>query len=151
MPIPKSVTKVTRDGNITFTSSVDAVQYTIRELSRGALRDVGKYLKKQYNLNFYKQVKKHKGLGGRMCQYWARSKEIDLQIGLGKNKGSQAGFYNMFFETGSEKTPKLDILRNTVYNNIDKIQEIEGQYLSELNKDVPSLNGLSESDYESDD
>ena len=46
MAVPKSVTKVSKDGSVTFTSNVDAVQYTMRELIRGALRDWGKPVEK---------------------------------------------------------------------------------------------------------
>ncbi len=146
MAIPKSVTKVSRDGSVKFTSNVDAVQYTLKELTRGALRDVGKFLAKQYRLNFYKQVKKLDGKVARGTSYWARAKEGDLQIGIGR-KG--VGFWGGFYETGASERgiPKLSILRNTVQSNISTIIEIEGKYLSELNKDKPSLNGLSEGDY----
>ena len=41
MPIPPSVTKTIK-GNVTIVSSVDRCSYTIRELTRAALRDVGK-------------------------------------------------------------------------------------------------------------
>ena len=152
MSVPKSTTKVKKDGCVEFSymSNCDRIQYTIRELTRGALRDVGKYLKKQYNINFYNQLKKHSGLAGKNANYWARSKECDLQIGLNKLKGKKkAGFWASFYETGSSKTPKLDILRNTVYSERDMIEKIESQYLSELNKSNPSLDGLSEGDYES--
>ena len=43
MPVPKSTMKFKRDG-VEFTSSVDRCNYTIRELSRAALRDVGRYV-----------------------------------------------------------------------------------------------------------
>lgn len=144
MGIPKSVTKVSRDGSVTFTSNVNAVEYTLKELTRGALRDVGKYLRKQYRMNFYAKFKKNSGLVGKGTSYWARAKETDLQIGIGRKN---VGFWGGFFETGTSKTPKLNILRNTVYDNIPTIIEIESKYLSELNKDKPSLNGLSEGDY----
>lgn len=147
MPVPKSVTKVSKDGNVTFTSSVDRVQYTIQELVRGALRDVGKYLAKQYRLEFYSRHKKLGGRVGKGTSYWVRKKDGDLQIGIGR-KG--VGFYGGFFEIGSAERniPKENILRNVVYDNIDKIVEIESQYLSELEKEEPSLDGLSENEYE---
>lgn len=150
MPVPKSVTTVKRNGNVEFKyiSNVDRIQYTMRELMRGALRDVGKYLKKQYNINFYSKLHKQSGDGGKNCGYWARARQCDLQIGLSKNKGKSKGFYAGFYETGSSKTPKYDILRNTVLNSSSQIEKIEGQYLSELSKDEPSLNGLNEGDYE---
>lgn len=150
MSVPKSVTTVKRNGSIEFKhiSNADRIQYTMRELMRGALRDVGKYLKKQYNINFYSKLKKQSGQGGKNCGYWARSKVCDLQIGLSKTRGKNNGFYSRFYETGTSKTPKYDILRNTVLNNASQIEQIEGQYLSELSKESPSLSGLNEGDYE---
>ena len=156
MPIPKSVTKVSRDGNVTYTSNVDRVKYTIQELTRGALRDVGKYLAKQYKLNYVKNTKnKITGLGRKQVKYWARRIECDLQIGLGYIKGHRnysktKGSWAEDMEIGSSQRPKKSILRNTVFDNIDKIVEIESKYLSELSKEEPNLNGLSEADYEGD-
>ena len=146
MSVPKSVTKVSKDGSVKFTSNVDAVKYTLEELTRGALRDVGKFVAKQYRINFYQRHPKIKGGVGKGASYWARKKEKDLQVGLGR-KG--VGFWAGYFELGSaeKKIPREDILRNVVYDNIPTIIEIESKYLSELNKDKPSLAGLSEEDY----
>ena len=43
MALPKSVTKI-KKGNVEFISNVDRVNYTLNELTRAALRDVGKFL-----------------------------------------------------------------------------------------------------------
>lgn len=144
MAVPKSVTKISRDGTVTFTSSVDAVQYTLKELTRGALRDVGKFVRKTYRDNFYKRHPKHGGQVGKGASYWVRSKDCDLQVGIAR-KG--VGFWGGFFEVGTSEIPKENILRNAVAENIPKIIEIESQYLSELGKDVPNLSGLSEGEY----
>ena len=45
MPLPKSVVKINKDG-VTYTSSVDRTQYTLLELTRAALRDISKLLRK---------------------------------------------------------------------------------------------------------
>lgn len=151
MAVPKSVTKVSKDGSVTFTSNVDAVQYTMRELIRGALRDCGKLLKKQYNNEFYSKLHKRTGKGGKNSSYWARSKACDLQFGVGKRNTSRTdGFYARFYEVGTSKTPKLDILRTTVLNNIAQMQNIQSQYLSALNEDNPDLSGIPEGDIEDD-
>lgn len=47
MSVPRSVTKVTKNG-IEFTSNVDRVNYTMKELCRAALRDVGKLVCKRF-------------------------------------------------------------------------------------------------------
>lgn len=145
MAMPKSVTKISKDGTVKFTSNVDAVQYTLRELTRGALRDVGKFVRKMYRTNFYEKHKKESGLVGKGASYWVRSRECDLQVGIAR-KG--VGFWGGFFEIGTSEIPKENILRNTVHDNISKIIEIESKYLSELKKDLPSLTGLHEGDYD---
>lgn len=157
MSIPKSVIKTSskNGGTVTYISNVDRVQYTIVELTRGALRDVGKFLRTAYKVSFHSHVKRRKGLGGAAPQYWVRSKEADMQIGHWKDpkaKGKPSkGFWSGFYEIGSaeQNVPKLGILKKTVMNNVQKIIEIESKYLSELNKDNPDLTGLSEEQYES--
>ena len=127
MAVPKSVTKISKDGNVTYTQSVDRVNYTIRELSRAALRDVGKYVCKQFRNSYYARFKKHSGRVGRFTQYWVKYKQrdIELQVGIKPN-----GFYGGYQELGSSKTPKLAFLTHAVQDNIQKIMEIESQYLS---------------------
>lgn len=144
MAVPKSVTKLSKDG-VTYKSSVEWVEYTLTELTRGALRDVGKFIMKAYRTKFYQLHPKQSGEVGKGASYWVRKKETDLQVGLGK-KGR--GFWGMFYEIGTSKTPKEDILRSVVYENIDQIIEIESQYLSELSKEEPNMSGLSEEDYD---
>lgn len=139
MSVPKSVIKF-KKGKMEYTSNVDAVQYTLEELVRGALRDVGKYLAREYRTAFYARFKRVNGQVGKGVSYWARRKEKDLQIGIGR-KG--IGFWGGILDT--KKANQL--LKTIVYNNISKIEEIEGKYLSELSKDNPNLNGLSEGDY----
>lgn len=151
MSVPKSVTKVSKDGSVKFTSNVDAVQYTLRELIRGALRDCGKLLKKQYNIEFYSRLHKRTAKGGKNSSYWARSKACDLQFGVGKQGKSRVdGFYARFYETGTSKTPKLEILKNTVLNNIGQMQDIQSKYLTALNDDNPDLSGIPEGDIDDD-
>ena len=145
MAIPKSVTKVSRDGKVTFTSNVNAVEYTLRELTRGALRDVGKFVRKTYRNNFYSKHPKLSGQVGKGASYWVRSRECDLQVGIAR-KG--VGFWGGFFEVGTSEIPKENTLRNAVADNIAKIIEIESKYLSELKKDLPSLSGLKEGEYD---
>ncbi len=147
MPVPKSVTKISKDGKVSYTSSVDYVLYTIQELIRGALRDTGKFITKQTRLSFYNKHKKKTGYVSKGIGYWVRKRDGDLQVGMGK-KG--LGFYGGLFEVGSmgKGIAKENNLRNAVYDNIDTIKTIQSQYLSELGKDKPNLNGLSEGEYE---
>lgn len=60
MSVPKSVIKI-KKGNIEYISSVDRVQYTIAELSRAALRDVGKFICNKFRNGYYGMFRRKKG------------------------------------------------------------------------------------------
>lgn len=155
MPVPKSVTKISRDGSVTYTQSVDRVNYTIRELTRTALRDVGRFVCKQFRLSYYATFKKKSGRIGRATQYWVRSnqkyqKGVDLQVGIANgSKGKRPnGWYAGYQEFGTSEQPKLGLFSHAVQDNIAKIIEIESQYLSALNNEATALSLISEEDYE---
>ena len=156
MAIPKSITKISKDGNVVYTQSVDRVNYTIRELTRAALRDVGKYVCKQFRLAFYSHFKRHSYTVGTGTQYWVRhnskygQKEVELQVGLtnGSKKHHRNAFYGGFQELGTSKQPKLGLLTHAVQDNIATIIEIESQYLSALEDEAKALSLISEEDYE---
>jgi hypothetical protein len=126
MALPRSITRVDRAGGVTFTSNVDAVQYTINELCRAALRDVAKMLRKKMILKLKKLpgMKKHRRIY-KSTQYWVRRIEADLQIGFKHNT-----WYGVNQELGSKGMPKKGILRDTVFENIGEIRRIQAQYLS---------------------
>lgn len=115
-----------KDG-VTFTSNVDQVQYSIHELSRAALKDVGKYVTREAKQN----IPRRTGRGKRNIQYWVRYKQKhpDLQIGI-----KPGGFYTGFMELGTKKQPKIGAIYNAVHNNVDMIIKIQSQYLSALSK-----------------
>lgn len=48
MGIPKSVIRLKKDG-VEYVSSVDKASYTINELTRSAMRDVGKFIVRRCN------------------------------------------------------------------------------------------------------
>ena len=81
--MPKSVTKYSNKNGITFVSSVDRANYTIQELSRAALKDVAKVLRKRMIVKLKKLpgMKKNKRLY-KSTQYWVRKRETDLQMGF---------------------------------------------------------------------
>ena len=151
MSVPKSVVKFDKDG-VKYISNVDYCQYSIRELTRAALRDVGKFVSRQCNTNAFKLWK---GLrkNGRMSnrikgstsafQYWVRSKECDLQVGI-----KHRTWYGTQQELGTSKMPKKAILRTNVERNIPTIIEIESQYLTALQGTAATLNGTSEKAYQ---
>lgn len=142
MAIPKSVTKI-KKGEVQYISSVDRVQYTLAELSRAALRDVGKFVCNKFRGSFYGIFSRKKYRVGKYTQYWVRKKECDLQVGL-----KPMAFYGGFQELGSSKTKKLGILQKTVNENIAKIVEIESQYLSALEDEAKALALIDEKEYE---
>lgn len=144
MSVPKSVVKFDKDG-VKFVSSVDYYDYTLKELCRAALRDVGKFICRTFRQEFYSQFKRHTGRVGRFTQYWVMhkyGKYPKLEVGVKPN-----GFYGGFQEFGTSSQPKYGLLTKSVEGNIDTIVKIESQYLSALDKDDPdSL--ISDSDYE---
>ncbi len=138
MSMPKSVTKIKKDG-VEFTSNVDRANYTIRELTRAALKDVGRFIVKQTK----NRIKKRTGILYKHIQYWVRPWQMDLQVGF-----KPEGWYGMYQEMGSTKTPKIGALRDAVESNIDMIQEIEGKYLSAIEDDIRAANLIDEAEYE---
>lgn len=138
MPLPKSVIKINRDG-IEYTSSVDRVNYTIQELTRAALRDVGKYICRRTR----QQIKRRTGRLAKNIQYWVRKKEGDLQVGF-----KPGGFYGMFQELGTESIPKQAALYNTVKDNIRIIRDIEAQYLSAVEDEQRAMALIDEGEYQ---
>src|SRR5690554_8036316 len=107
MPMPKSVTKV-KKGGVEYTSNVDKTQYTIHELTRAALRDVAKFLRRRIK----DAVPVDSGTLKKNVGTWVRKDrstgESRLQIGVydrtrAKKKGYKYAFYAMFHEFGTSK------------------------------------------------
>lgn len=145
MSVPKSVTKVTSEG-VEFTSSVDRVNYTMKELCRAALRDVGKFICKRFRQEYYKTFRRRTGYIGRFTQYWVKWRKEDvpnLQVGMKPN-----AFYGLYQEIGSEKQKKYGLLTKATEENIAEIIKIESQYLSALENEAKALSLISEDDYE---
>lgn len=148
MAVPKSVIRFDRNG-VKYISEVDKCQYTIRELSRAALRDVGKFISRECNKKgmklFHNSMRKSKRVRGKTSafQYWARKKECDLQVGI-----KHGTWYGTEQELGTSKIPKKGILRNTTYDNIATIVEIESKYLSALEDEAKALALISEEEYQ---
>ena len=151
MSAPKSVVKVKKNG-VEYTSNVDAASYYIYELSRAALRDVGKFVKTKFRQSYYDHFKKHTGDAGKAVSYKVisgKSTEYPrVQVGL--KSGKVDGFYAYFQEFGSSKTPRLGILTDTVESNIATIVEIESKYLSGLEDEATALAMISEDEYSED-
>lgn len=121
MSLPKAV-KITKNG-VEFVSNVERLQYTLKELERAALRDVGKLVCKRTR----QKIKRRTGRLAKNTQYWVRSKQKvpDLQVGF-----KPGGFYGLYQEIGTSKAPKIGALGNAAEDNISDIIKIESQYLS---------------------
>ena len=72
-------------------------------------------------------------------QYWVRRRETDLQIGYKHDT-----WYGVLQELGSKNQPKRSILRDTVYDNIGLIQQIEAQYLSAIEDEMRAQSLINE-------
>jgi hypothetical protein len=142
MALPNYV-KITKNG-VEYLSGLDRCQYTIKELSRAALRDVGKYVCRLAR----KKIPRRSGRARRSMQYWVRSKQEhpDLQVGY-----KPSGFYGGYFETGTDDIPKIAPFYSTVQENIEEIRRIEGQYLSAIEDENRALGLIDEEETESDD
>lgn len=139
MPAPPTVVKTTNNSKtgkveVQFTSNVDAVNWTMRQLIAKANQEVGKYIAKQCNLTARTELPVYKRgtrvgtkIKSAAFQYWARKKENDLQVGIKHNT-----WYGVKQELGEGGMPKHGILYNTVNGNIDTIREIQGQYISAI-------------------
>lgn len=142
MGLPPSVTRVDRAGGVTFTSNVDRINYTINELCRAALRDCAKMLRKKMIL----KLKKLPGMKGskriyKSTQYWVRRFEADLQIGM-----KHDSWYGAQQELGTKNQPKRSIVRDTVFENISEIRNIQAKYLSAIEDEQNALRLIDESE-----
>lgn len=148
MSVPKSVVKINKDG-VQYTSSVDRTSYTIVELTRAALRDVGRFVARTANSEAMKLkgLKKSRRVRGRTSTFlynvpWAKEGLPHLEVGV-----KHGTWYGEQQELGTSQQPKRQILRNSVHDNIAKIIEIESQYLSGLENEARALSLINEKEY----
>lgn len=148
MSVPKSVVKINKDG-VTYVSNVDFANYSIVELTRAAMRDVGRYVTRTANSKAMKLkgLKKSRRVRGRTSTFlynvpWAKEGLPHLEVGV-----THETWYGTEQELGSSKQPKRAILRNTVHDNIAQIIEIESQYLSALSSEAAALRRIDEREH----
>lgn len=146
MSVPKSVIKFSKNG-VEYTSSCEKAEYYIEELTRAALRDVGKYVARTCNSAAMKLpgLRRSRRVRGRSSafQYWVRRRETDLQVGI-----KHGTWYGTQQELGDRNQPRRGILRNSVYDNVAEIVKIESQYLSALESDAAALALINEDEYQ---
>lgn len=153
MGVP-SVVKI-KKGNVEYTSKVDIAQYTIRELTRRALLDVGRYVtyNVRKNLKAAFPFTKHHRMSERY-QYWVLKKENHLILGVENlKKGAKTAWWADQLEMdsflrpgggvsdglGGIHAPRRHLLENFVKSHIDKIVEIESQYLKTINNESAAV------------
>ena len=148
MAVPKSVVRFSKDG-VEYTSSVDKAQYTIVELTRAALRDVGKYLARTANSKAQKLpgLKKSRRVRGRTSTFlynvpWAQKGLPHLEVGV-----THGTWYGADQELGTSRQPRRQILRNSAHDNIATIVKIESQYLSAMEDEAAALSLIDENEY----
>ncbi len=139
MSLPNYV-KLEKDG-VTYESGADRVNWTLNELIRAALRDVGKFVCK----NTRKAIRKRTGRLAKNTQYWVRTKQKTPNLQVGFKPG---GFYGGFQETGTSKIPKIGALSNSVNDNIDEIMKIQGAYLSAIEDEQQAEELIDEGEYQ---
>ncbi|NOU63176.1 hypothetical protein GC096_03830 [Paenibacillus sp. LMG 31461] len=139
MAMPRTV-RITRDG-VEFISNIDRTQYTLKQLQMAALREVGKLIRKRVMQQAKSQVgmKRSKRIM-KSFQYWARKREVDLQVGIKHNT-----WYGIEQELGTRGQRRKAILMNAVFENIDDIRRIMGVYISSI-EDMNRAEGLISED-----
>ena len=151
MPIPKSVTRQCGNSGLKIVDSVDRCQYTINELCRAALRDVGKYMvitanKKAQKLPGMSKSKRVRGTR-HAFQYWVRKNTNlkmlpDLQVGIKHDT-----WYGVNQEFGTKKMKKKGFLMASASENVANIVKIEAQYLSAMESEAAALSKINEGEY----
>lgn len=141
--------KITKNG-VVYVSSVDRTKYTIRELSRGALRDIGQYLVTQVRNESRRRAHSSRTLirsrfyGKRgAISYWVRKIETDLQVGFVHDT-----WYSALQERGENGQPGKHLLETAVQKNIPEIRLIEGHYLSAIEDENRALGLIDDKEME---
>lgn len=140
MGVP-SVVKI-KKGNVEFISKVDIAKYTIRELTRRAIQDVGRFVLSRTRASvrgINRFTSKAKFVPQRY-QMWVRKRENDLILGIeNTHKGANTAWWADQAELGTNGQPKRGILFRTVQENIPTIVQIEAQYLSYMRSEADAL------------
>jgi hypothetical protein len=150
MPMPKSVTKINKNG-VTFISDVDRAEYTLQELTRAALKDVAKMLRYYGKKEAPKFSGEYKSNIATWVRYDKKTNQIELQFGIyststAKKKGKTPIYFAHIIEFGSRYMPGINFLKTIVLDRLKEIQEIEGKYLSAIENESNIQSLIDESD-----
>lgn len=143
MGVP-SVVKI-KKGNVEFTSKVEIAKYSIRELTRRAMQDVGRYVlaKARASVRGISKFTRKAKYTPQRYQMWVRRAENDLILGIeNKRKGANTAWWADQTELGTNNQPKRGILFRTVQENIPTIVQIEAQYLSYMNSEAAAISQI---------
>ena len=151
MGLPPSVVKF-KKGNMEFVSEVDRAQYTITELARAALRDTGRYLKREIQAN----VPVFRGVLRQNVGFWVPKAEKgqlpELQVGIYKpsvsrKKKLRPAYHAHLVQFGARGgiMPANPFLDTTTYANIETIRTLQAKYLSAID-DTGTAQGLIDED-----
>ena len=148
MPTPKSVVKIDKNG-VKYESFAEQSEYYIYELTRAALRDVGKFVRRKFFDEYYKVFRKRTGKGGRAIKVkvWSGKSTTNPRVSVGWKAGRSDGFYSWFQEIGTKgksEVKRHGILQKVVKENIAEIQKIQAQYLS----GIGSERNIDESEFD---
>lgn len=155
MSVPKSVVRFRKNG-IEYTSSVDFASYTLVELTRAALKDVGVLITRTANNKASRlpgmasrsfKGKLHKRIKGKTSTFkwtvpWAKSGLPHLEVGI-----TDDAWYGVEQELGSSQMKKHGFLTKSAQENVAQIIEIESKYLSALEDEAEALRLINEQEY----
>lgn len=159
MAVPKSVVKVKKNG-VEYVSNVEFAKYSIAELSRAALRDVAKLVRRRCK----DECPVDTGTLKKNIATWVRklkNSQIKLELGVysyatSKKKGLTPAPHAHLVMFGHKQVDGKTVagnnfLKNPTYNNISEIVKIEKQYLGYLNEDEDDILGVIDETNDTDD
>jgi len=161
---PKPATKIKhKQGKteVTLISNVDRVNYTIEELTKAALRDVGKVLK----VYIKERTPVKTGLLQKSWQHWVKKErttgEIKLQLGVysakqakKKNQGYAHHAHLVLLGHATVNggfVPGNNFFYDVVKENLGLVRDIEGQYLSAIEDEQTAIRLAEEEESKAED
>ena len=145
MGIPSPI-KIKKDG-IEYISNVDRANYNIAQLTRAALRDVGKLVRKRV----IQEIKKLPGMKRSKrpykstlykVPYWKTGQNPKVQIGI-----KHGTWYGERQEFGTHRMKRKGFLTDTTRGLINDIRLIEGKYLKEVENENRAMGLINEAEY----